>query len=429
MTKMDSFKILGGNKISGTFTPRGNKNAALPMIAASLLTDEEVIISNVPRIRDVGFMLDLIGSVGAEWSWLDDHQLRIKSSRISNTELDINLCKKIRASILLAGPLLARCGEVKIPPPGGDVIGRRRLDTHFQSFASMGISYRMEGNYYCLKADRGLQPSVIFLDEPSVTGTENALMASAGVSGEVVIKNAASEPHIQDLCTMLSSMGVKIAGSGTNNLVINGNKTLKGTTVRVCSDHIEIGSLIALAAITRSDLTIEPVKLEYIQPIVFHFKRLGIEVQIDQNKLVVNSNQSLDIKPDIGNAIPTLADGPWPSFPADLTSIALVIATQAKGTVLIFEKMFESRMFFVDKLVSMGAKIVLCDPHRAVVVGPSKLSAQHLSSPDIRAGMALLIAASIAEGESIIDNAHQIDRGYESLDVRLAALGLDITRI
>ncbi len=429
MKEKNSFRIKGGKKISGTFTPRGNKNASLPIIAASLLTDKEVIINNVPRIHDVQFMLELIGIIGVDWSWLDNNKIRIKAENIKTTTLDTFICSKIRASILLAGPLLSRCGNVKVPPPGGDVIGRRRLDTHFQAFKAMGVKCELDGNYYSLSTSNSLHGANIFLDEPSVTGTENTLMAAALIPEEIKIRNAASEPHIQDLCMMLKKMGTRIKGIGTNYLEIEGTSKLSGTEIDISSDHIEIASLVAMAAITGGKLKIENVDKKYLYPILINLKRLGIDVSITENVLVVDENQILEIQADFQDAIPTISDGPWPGFPADLTSIALVVATQARGTVLIFEKMFESRMFFVDKLISMGAKIVLCDPHRAVVIGPSELRAQHLSSPDIRAGMALLTAASVAQGTSIIDNAHQIDRGYENLDIRLSELGLEIERI
>lgn len=426
---MDSFQITGGNEINGTIVPKGNKNAALPLIAASILSHEEVKIKNVPIIKDVEIMIQLLENIGSKIHYENKNTLIINNCNLKNIALDSELCRKIRSSILLAGPLLARFGEVRVPPPGGDVIGIRRLDTHFNSFKVLGADISFNNNYYTIKKNKKKLNTEVFLDEPSVTGTENAIMAASILNREISIKNAASEPHIQDLCQMLVKMGVNIRGIGTNSLKILGDNNLQKTEFQVSPDYIEIASLIAMAAVTNGNLTIKPVIIEHLKPIFLQFKRLGINIEYSENSIIINKDQPLEIINDYGSAIPTIADGPWPGFPADLTSIAVVIASFAKGTVLIFEKMFESRMFFVDKLVSMGAKIILCDPHRVVVTGPSKLRAQHLSSPDIRAGMALIIAASAAEGISIIDNAYQIDRGYENIDIRLSEIGLDIKRI
>ncbi|MBN2363162.1 UDP-N-acetylglucosamine 1-carboxyvinyltransferase [candidate division WOR-3 bacterium] len=426
---MDSFEITGPSKIEGFFKPKGNKNAALPMIAAACLTEEEVTLKNVPVIRDVQYMIDLLRLAGAECEWEGDGVLRLNSRRITNFDLDPEICSKIRASILLAGPFLARNGYVRFPPPGGDVIGRRRLDTHFVSLGSMGAKIEWDGSAYVLKAEKKLMGREIFLDEPSVTGTENALMAASLASGTTLIKNAACEPHVQDLCGMLVKMGSSISGISTNRLEITGEGSLHGAEAEISPDYIETGSVVALAALTGGRIEIDSLQKDHVEPVLISFRKLGIETEFKDGILTVPENQELAVKTDFGDAIPTVSDGPWPGFPADLTSIALVTATGSRGTVLVFEKMFESRMFFVDKLVSMGAKIVLCDPHRAVITGPSKLRAQYMSSPDIRAGMALLIAASIAEGKSVISNAHQIDRGYENIDRRLSDLGLKIKRV
>lgn len=426
---MDSLEITGPSKIEGFFRPKGNKNSALPMIAAACLTEEEVTLKNVPRIRDVQYMIDLLRLAGAECEWEGDGVLRLNSRRISNFDLDPEICSKIRASILLAGPFLARNGYVRFPPPGGDVIGRRRLDTHFASLGSMGAKIEWDGSAYVLKAEKKLMGREIFLDEPSVTGTENALMAASLAVGTTLIKNAACEPHVQDLCGMLVKMGSSISGISTNRIEITGKDLLHGAEAEISPDYIETGSVVALAALTGGRIEIESLQRDHVEPVLISFRKLGIETDFKNEILTVPENQELTVKTDFGDAIPTVSDGPWPGFPADLTSIALVTATGSRGTVLIFEKMFESRMFFVDKLVSMGAKIVLCDPHRAVVTGPSKLRAQYMSSPDIRAGMALLIAASIADGKSVISNAHQIDRGYENIDKRLSDLGLKIKRV
>ncbi|MBN1150633.1 UDP-N-acetylglucosamine 1-carboxyvinyltransferase [candidate division WOR-3 bacterium] len=420
---------MGPSKIEGIFKPKGNKNAALPMIAAACLTEEDVTLENVPKIQDVVNMIEIIKSAGGRCEWKGENTLVVNSSSIDNFDLDSELCSKIRASILFAGPLLAKNGYVSFSPPGGDVIGRRRLDTHFAAFESMGVKVEWKDCRYTLRSGKSLMGGDIFLEEPSVTGTENILMAAALAKGRTVIKNAACEPHIHDLCRMLESMGTKVKGKGTNRIEVTGASALGGVDAKISQDNIEIGSVIALSALTGGRLEIRGVIKEDLEPILLNFRKLGIDTSLREDVLIVPENQHLVVKTDFGGAIPTISDGPWPSFPADLTSIAVVAATGSSGTVLIFEKMFESRMFFVDKLVSMGARIILCDPHRAVVSGPTKLRAQHMSSPDIRAGMALLIAASIAEGKSVINNASQIDRGYEKIDERLFDLGLSIKRI
>jgi len=423
----ESFVIEGGQPLSGTVRAAGNKNAALPILAASLLSAEPVVLKNVPRILDVETMVELIAHVGAEAEWTGPNEVRINAREIANTDLDPELCRRIRASFLLAGPLLARAGKVKIPAPGGDVIGRRRLDTHVKAFVELGVEITIERDYV-MKVDK-LRGQKLFLDEPSVMGTENVVMAAVLAEGETVIGNAAGEPHVQDLCRFLVSLGAEIEGIGSNLLRIRGVSGLKGGEHRISPDHIEIASFIGLGAVTRGELTIEGCSNEDLRPIMPHLERLGIRVEAGDCTVRVPDGQELVIQDDLGGAIPKIEDGPWPQFPADLTSIAVVVATQARGTVLIFEKMFESRLFFVDKLVGMGARIILCDPHRAVVTGPAPLVGDRMESPDIRAGMAMLIASLCADGVSTIGNIGQIDRGYERIDERLSSLGACIERI
>ncbi len=419
--------VEGGRKLSGSIEPGGNKNAALPIIAASLLTDQTVILDNVPRIRDTETLVDLVRSVGAEAAWTENNQLTITAKTVRSVDLDPELCAKIRASILLAGPLLARAGHVVLPPPGGDVIGRRRVDTHFLALEQLGASVAADRNYV-FKATK-LKGADVFLDEPSVTATENALCAAVVAEGTTVLRNAASEPHVQDLAKFLVAIGSKIDGIGTNTMTIHGGRPLGGARHRIGPDHIEVGSLIGLAAVTRSKLRIKNAGVEHLRSTLMGFERLGIVAHIQGDDLIVPAEQSRRIREDLGGHIPKLEDQPWPAFPADTMSIALVTATQCDGVILVFEKMFESRMFFVDKLIAMGARIVLCDPHRAVVAGPSKLRSARVESPDIRAGMAMLLAALCAEGTSTINNAQQIERGYERIDERLNALGASIQRI
>jgi UDP-N-acetylglucosamine 1-carboxyvinyltransferase len=421
----ESFVIEGGRPLSGTVRANGNKNGALPILAGCLLTEEPVQLMNVPRIRDVETMLSLLRSLGAEADWTGDNEVRVHAQEVSN-EVDADLASRIRASFLLAGPLLARFGRASVAPPGGDVIGRRRLDPHIHAFAELGASIDIGARYELSGTLRGAH---IHLDEPSVMGTENAVMASALAPGKTMISNAASEPHVQDLCRFLVSLGAKIDGIGSNVLRITGVEELFGGKHAIRSEHIEVGSFIGMAAVTGGDVRIEGIEAEDLWPVLPVFRRLGIEVELGDTWVRVPPGQELVIQDDLGGAIPTLQDGPWPQFPADLTSIAVVVATQAKGTVLVFEKMFESRLFFVDKLVSMGARIILCDPHRVVITGPSELIGQRHSSPDIRAGMAMVIAALCAEGRSTIGDAYQIDKGYERIDERLRALGADIRRV
>jgi UDP-N-acetylglucosamine 1-carboxyvinyltransferase len=421
------YRIQGPARLAGRFRPSGNKNGALPILAACMLTDEPVVLENVPEIRDVFTMIELIQQLGATVEHVSDNTFRIDAADVNTGSVDPDLSRRIRASILLAGPLLARLGEVVLPPPGGDVIGRRRLDTHFLALSRLGSKVEA-GESYELRA-KELRGADLFLDEPSVTGTENAILAAVRATGETTIRNSAAEPHVQDLCNFLVSLGAEIEGIGTHRLTIRGVPSLSGGTWRVGTDHIEVGSMIGLAAITGSELAIEQIEAEHFDPLRVGFEKLGIHCKLRDGELLVSSDQALEVQPDLGDQIPTLGDGPWPAFPADLMSIALVVATQCRGTILIHEKLFESRMYFADKVIAMGARVVLCDPHRAVVVGPSDLRGSVMESPDIRAGMALLIAALAADGESLIHNIGQIERGYERIDVRLRALGAEIEKV
>jgi UDP-N-acetylglucosamine 1-carboxyvinyltransferase len=387
-----------------------------------------VTLANVPRIRDVETMLELLADVGAEVAWTGANEVRVHAADVTKHELDPVLCARMRASFLLAGPLLARLGRVTVPPPGGDVIGRRRLDPHIHAFARMGAQITVD-ELYEMRVDGSLRGEEIFLDEASVMATENAVMAAVLTGGETVIGNAACEPHVQDLCRFLTSLGAQIDGIESNVLRIHGVQSLAGGEWRIGPDHIEVASFIGLAAMTGSDVTIENAEPRDLVSILPAFERLGVRIEIQGTSVHVPQKQQLIVEDDLGGHIPKIEDGPWPAFPADLTSIALTVATQAFGTVLIFEKMFESRLFFVDKLVGMGARIILCDPHRAVVTGPARLVGQRMESPDIRAGMAMLLAGLCAEGESTIGAAHQIDKGYERIDERLRQLGAHIERV
>ena len=421
------FVVQGGHQLSGRIRPSGNKNAALPIVAAALLCEEPVRLENVPRIKDVETLVELLKSVGAHAEWTARNSLLIHARTVNAAELDPVRCRKIRASILLAAPLLARCGEIELPPPGGDVIGRRRVDTHFLALEQLGASFRLD-DAFVLKAKR-LKGADVFLDEPSVTATENALTAAVAAEGTTTLRNAASEPHVQDLAHFLVAMGASIDGIGTNCITIHGGRPLHGCTYEIGPDHIEVGSFIGLAAVTRSEITIENAGVQHLRSTLMGFERLGVVCRIEGEDLVIPKDQEMVIRSDLGNAVPKLEDQPWPAFPADTMSIALVTATQCTGTIVIHEKMFESRLFFVDKLIGMGARIVLCDPHRAVVIGPTKLHSGRVESPDIRAGMAMLLAALCAEGESRIDNVGQIERGYERIDERLRALGAKVERV
>jgi UDP-N-acetylglucosamine 1-carboxyvinyltransferase len=423
----ESFVIEGNRPLSGSIRAAGNKNAALPIIAGALLAEGPVLINNVPAIRDVETMLELVADLGVDVDAPGDGRVRIHATDLRKHELDEELCTRIRASILLAGPLLARWGEAIVPPPGGDVIGRRRIDTHIHALTQLGAEVHANRRFY-MRA-RGLVGAPVFLDEASVTGTENAVMAAVLAHGETVIGNAACEPHVQDLCRFLVALGANIQGIGSNVLRISGVDRLSGGEWRICPDHIEVASFIGLGAVTGGEILIEDVVPEDLAGVWSGFDRLGVACRVDGTAIRVPENQELVIRDDLGGQIPKIEDGPWPAFPADLTSIALAVATQARGTILIFEKMFENRLFFVDKLVGMGARIILCDPHRAVVNGPAKLYGERMESPDIRAGMAMLIASLCAEGRSTIGNIGQIDRGYERIDDRLRALGASIERV
>jgi UDP-N-acetylglucosamine 1-carboxyvinyltransferase len=426
---MEKFIIQGGAPLSGEIVPAGNKNAALPILAACLLTDEELLVRNVPNIRDVQSMLGLLERLGVKVAWTGDNEVRLRADSVTGTEVDEELANRIRASFLVSGPLLARYGEVRMPPPGGDTIGRRRLDAHLDAFRDLGAKVAGDRWIELSAPPEGLKPTRIFMDEPSVMGTENALLAAALTEGPTTIANAASEPHVQDLARLLCRMGAQIDGIGSNVMNVVGRDKLGGAEHDVCADHIEIASFMALAAATSGELRIRNVVPEDLEGIRRHFRRIGLQTMIEGHDLLVPPEQKLTVRDDQGDAIPKIDDGPWPAFPADLTSIALALATQADGTIMIHEKMFENRLFFVDKLVAMGARIHLSDPHRAVVSGPSRLHGARLESPDIRAGMAMLIAALAADGTSEIGNVTQIDRGYERIDTRLRELGARIERV
>ena len=425
---MEKFVIEGGVPLSGTMVPAGNKNGALPILASSVLTEDEVVVRNVPRIRDVEAMLQILTAIGVDVSWRGPNEVALCAAHVHEVEIERELAELIRASFLLAGPLLARFHRAVMPPPGGDVIGRRRLDPHLDAFRAMGAVVEC-GAEIVLDAPRGLRPTDVFMDEPSVMATENALMAAALTPGTTVIGNAACEPHVQDLCRFLCALGAQIDGIETNVLRIQGSDSLHGAEYTIGPDHIEIASFIGLGAITAGEIVIENCRPTDLIAVMPAFRRLGIALQIEGTEIRVLDRQDLVIEDDIGGVIPKIDDGPWPAFPADLTSIAVAVATQARGTVMIFEKMFENRLFFVDKLVGLGARIILCDPHRVVVTGPARLYGERMSSPDIRAGMAMLLAALCAEGTSTIGNVREIDRGYERIDERLRALGASIERV
>jgi UDP-N-acetylglucosamine 1-carboxyvinyltransferase len=426
---MEKFVIEGGVPLRGTIRPAGNKNAALPLLASSLLTDQQVVLHNVPRIRDVEAMLALLADLGVEIERREGNTLVLHAKTIRTTSADPALAEQIRASVLVGGPLLARCGEALLPPPGGDVIGRRRLDPHLDAFRALGAGVEHGRDIRLVADDGGLQACDFFMDEPSVMGTENALMAAALTPGTSIIRNAASEPHVQDLARMLNRMGAAITGIGSNVMEVHGAATLGGCEHTVSPDHIEIASFMALAGVTGGELRIEGCVAEDLRMIRLVFGRLGLRSELDGDDVVVPGDQKLVMSRDHGGYQIKVEDGPWPAFPADLTSIALALATQSEGTVLIFEKMFENRLIFTDKLVNMGANVILCDPHRAVISGPARLHGARLESPDIRAGMAMLIAALCADGVSEIGNIRQIDRGYERIDERLRALGARIERV
>lgn len=423
---MARFIIQGQRALNGTFQPSGNKNAALPMLAASLLTEDALTLHNVPHIEDVRVMLELLELLGVSVE-RRGHTVTLCAKKLNRTRLDSDLCRRVRSSILLAGPLTARRGRAVISPPGGDVIGRRRIDTHIQGLRALGISIE-GGEFYSFKT-RHLRGADILLDEASVTATENIMMAASVAEGDTTLFNAACEPHVQDLGALLNKMGADIEGLGTNRQLIRGREKLHGATHTVGPDFVEAGSYLAAVAATRGKINIEGMQDDCSLPVIRRaFERMGVRWSDDTGKIVLDTTRPLRIRKDYGSVIPKLEDGAWPAFPSDLMSVMIVLATQAKGSILFFEKMFESRMYFVDRLIEMGAHIIQCDPHRVLVEGPARLHGIHMSSPDIRAGMSMLIAALCAKGESVIESAQVIDRGYERVDERLRSLGADIVR-
>jgi UDP-N-acetylglucosamine 1-carboxyvinyltransferase len=427
---MDKLVIEGKYPLRGEVTPSGNKNAALPMLAACLLTDEQVVLHNVPDIRDVESMRMLLESLGVKVTRLGNHTWKIQAEEVRPADLEPDLCRRIRASILLAGPMVARIGELLLPPPGGDVIGRRRVDTHILALEALGAHAEFDraDKLFHFKANQ-LVGANILLDEASVTATENAIMAAVTAKGPTILRNAASEPHIQELCHFLNILGAKIENIGSNTLLIQGVDKLASGEFTIGSDYLEVVSYIGAAVVTQGEVRIRNAGVQYLDMITMVFNRLGVSWEVDGEDIFVPDNQFLVIEPDLGNAIPEITVMPWPAFPTDLMSIAIVVATQSQGSVLFHDWMYPSRMFFIDKLVNMGAHIVLCDPHRSIVQGPTTLFGEKMESPDIRAGMALVLAALAAEGQSIIGNIGQIDRGYERIDKKLRALGANIERI
>ncbi len=423
---MSRFVIHGGRPLQGEIRASGSKNAALPMIAAALLTDAEVVLENVPTIRDVDVMLEIAGQLGADVSRVGD-RLVIRAANLAEQTLPAELCERVRTSVLFVAPLLHRLGRAKLHPPGGDGIGRRRLDPHFYGLRQLGAVVNEVD--FEFEAHDGLEGATIFFDEASVTATEHILMAAVLAKGTTTIRNAASEPHVMDLAQMLCSMGALIEGLYTNTLTITGVDRLTGTTHRVVSDHIEVGSYLALAAATGGGITIHDTVRGHYWMMHRVFERFGIELDIKSDRIVLPSGQTPRIQPDSGGAVPQVDDGPWPQFPTDMMSPFLVLATQSEGTILFFEKMFEGRMYFVDPLIQMGANAIICDPHRVIITGPSKLRGQTVRSPDIRAGMAMIIAACCASGRPcIVQNAEIVDRGYDRVEEKLRALGADIVR-
>jgi len=426
---METFRIIGGQKLTGEITPSGNKNAALPLLTACILTDEPVTLHNIPLIGDVLTMKLLLESLGVEITELAPHSWKIQAKDVRMADLDPDQCRRIRASILLAGPMLGRYGEIELPPPGGDVIGRRRVDTHFIALEAMGANIIYSEREFSMRAPQRLHGADVILDEASVTATENAIMAAVTASGNTIIHNAASEPHIQELCNFLNHLGGHIRHIGSNTLHIKGVEQLHGGEFTIGPDYLEVISFVGAAAVTGGRIRIRNAAPHYLNMIDLVFSRLGVHWETDDQDLIITENQRLEITPDLGGAIPQITSMPWPGFPTDLMSIAIVVATQAKGTVLFHDWMYPSRMFFTDKLVGMGARITLCDPHRCIVLGPNHLLGEKLDSPDIRAGMALVLAALAAEGTSEIRNIGQIERGYEKIDQKLAGLGANIQRI
>ena len=424
---MDKFCIEGGITLKGNVTPSGNKNAALPILAATLLTDEPVILHNVPNIRDVNDMRRLVASLKVDIKDLGNGSWRIAARSVHPADLDPDLCRRIRASILLAGPMTARTGAFRLPPPGGDIIGRRRVDTHILALKALGAQVKYTRSFE-FRAKR-LKGADILLDEASVTATENAIMAAVTAKGRTIIRNAASEPHVQELCHMLNELGAHINAIGSNTLHIEGVEKLHGGEFTIGPDYLEVVSFIGAAVVTHGELHILNAGSKYLDMIQIVFRRLGVTWETEGNDIIVPAKQRLKIEPDLGNAIPEIKTNIWPAFPTDLSSIAITVATQVRGNVLFHDWMYPGRMYFTDKLVSMGAQIVLCDPHRVIVTGPTKLFGEKVESPDIRAGMALLLAALAATGQSTIRNIGQIDRGYERVDEKLRSLGAKIERL
>lgn len=426
---MPSFQIEGGRPLQGTVRPSGNKNAALPLMSACLLTDQPVTLHNIPSIGDVHTMRSLLESAGVRAEQIGDGSLRLDASGAQRSAMDPDLCRRIRASILLAGPMLGRFGAIELPPPGGDVIGRRRVDTHLLALHGLGAKVTYNPRKFQMEASGGLQGADILLDEASVTATENAIMAAVRASGHTRIRNAASEPHVQELCQLLSLMGAKIGNIGSNTLDIEGVSELGGAEFTIGPDYLEVVSFVAAGAVTGGEIRIEQAGTQHLDMIRLVFKRLGVEWEQQDDDLLVKVEQPLQIESDVGGFVPEITAQPWPAFPTDLVSIAIVVASQARGSVLFHDWMYPSRMFFVDKLVSMGARIILCDPHRCIVEGPTQLIGEYLESPDIRAGMALVLAALAARGRSTIMNIGQIERGYQQIDTKLRALGAAIERV
>jgi UDP-N-acetylglucosamine 1-carboxyvinyltransferase len=426
---MDKFIIRGGHPLSGSVVPSGNKNAALPLLAACLLTEEPVILHNVPEIRDIQAMRELLESLGVKIETAGNHTWKVQAAEVCPADLDPDMCKRIRASILLAGPMVARAGELKLPPPGGDVIGRRRVDTHILAIKALGAQAEYDrANHVFRFQAKGLMGTNILLDEAGVTSTENAIMAAVTARGTTILRNAASEPHVQELCQFLNILGAKIENIGSNTLHIHGVPRLGGGEFTIGPDYLEVVSFIGAAVVTHSSIRICKAGPQYLDMIRLVFGRIGVAWEVEGEDVLVPAQQLLEVEPDLGDAIPEIKVMPWPSFPTDLMSIAIVVATQSKGSILFHDWMYPSRMFFIDKLVGMGGHIVLCDPHRCIVQGPTTLYGEKMESPDIRAGMSLVLAALAAEGQSVIRNVGQIDRGYERIDEKLCALGAHIQR-
>lgn len=426
---MTALRVNGARPLHGTVWAAGNKNAALPLIAAALLTDEPVRLENVPDIGDVRVMLDLVAAAGVTVTWdRAAGSLLLSAASVTSDELPGELYASLRAGILLAAPLLVRRGAAVMAPPGGDVIGRRRLDAHVEGLAALGVVAETDG-VLRFRAPHGLHGADVFLPEASVTATEQVIMAAAAAQGTTVIRNAACEPHVQDLARLVAAMGAGVEGIGSNCLRVTGARCLHGTSLRISSDYTEAGSFLALGAATHGDVTVRGVEPDHYRMIARTFRRLGVELEIGPDAVRVRAEQSLQVAPELAGGMPVIDDGVWPQFPSDLMSVAIVLATQVHGTVLFFEKLYESRMYFVDRLVAMGANAVICDPHRAVISGPSRLHGILLQSPDIRAGIALLGAALCARGQSLIRNAESIDRGYERIEEKLCSLGADVERV